>query len=77
VKATLLGGWLAVALAVHVVAYAALLVGLARRQPRWRALVALAVPPMAPIWGWSAMPRRARAWIIGLAAYAVAVAASR
>ena len=76
-KAILLGGWLALALAVHVGAHLALLVGLARRRPRWRALAAVVVPPLAPIWGWNAMPRRAHAWAIAFAAYGVVIAASR
>jgi hypothetical protein len=77
VKATLLGVWLAVALAVHVTAHVALLVGLARRRPRWRVLVALVVPPLAPVWGWAQMPKRARAWAIAFAAYAVVIVASQ
>jgi len=77
VKATLLGGWLALAFAVHVGAHAGLLVGLARRKPRWRALAAAVVPPLAPIWGWNEMPKRARAWAIAFAAYAVVIAGSQ
>jgi hypothetical protein len=77
VKATILGGWLACALAVHVGAHVALLVGLARRRPWWRALAALVVPPLAPIWGWNEMPRRAHAWAIAFAAYAVVVVGSQ
>jgi hypothetical protein len=76
-KATLLGAWLAFAFAAFVAAHLALLVGLARRQPRWRALAALAVPPLAPWWGWTEMPRRAQAWAVALAAYAVVVAVAR
>ena len=76
-KATLLGGWLACALAVQIAAHVALLVGLARRKPRWRAVAALLVPPLAPVWGWKEMPRRAHAWAIALAAYAVVIVASQ
>jgi hypothetical protein len=76
-KATLLGLWLAVALAVHLGAHVGLLFGLAQRRPRWRALAALVVPPLAPMWGWNAMPRRARAWLIAFGAYAVVIVAAR
>jgi hypothetical protein len=77
VKSTLIGGWLAIALAVHLGAHVALLVGLARRRPRWKAVAALAVPPLAPIWGWEKMPRRAQTWVLAFAAYAVVIAAAR
>jgi hypothetical protein len=77
VKATLLGGWLALALLAHLVAHAALVVGLARRRPRWRALAAVVVPPLAPIWGWNEMPKRAHAWAIAFAAYAVVIIGSQ
>jgi hypothetical protein len=33
-------------------AHGAILVRLAMRRPRYRALVALAVPPLAPYWAW-------------------------
>jgi hypothetical protein len=77
VKATLLGAWLACALAAHVAAHLALVVGLARRRSRWRALIAFAVPPLAPVWGWKDMPKRARAWAIAFGAYAVVIVASQ
>ncbi|MGO8993903.1 MAG: hypothetical protein ACLQVI_11280 [Polyangiaceae bacterium] len=76
-KAALLGCWLACAFAVLLAAHVALLVGLAQRPPRWRALVALVVPPLAPVWGWNEMPRRAHAWAIAFAAYAVVIVASQ
>jgi hypothetical protein len=77
VKATLLGAWLAIALAAHVTAHLALLAGLARRRPRWRAIAAFVVPPLAPIWGWNEMPKRAHAWAIAFAAYAVVIVGSQ
>jgi hypothetical protein len=77
VKATLLGLWLALALAAHVTAHVALLAGLARRRPRWRAVAAFVVPPLAPIWGWNEMPKRAHAWAIAFAAYAVVIVGSQ
>ena len=77
-REALLGGWLAVAFVAQVGAHLALLTGLALRRPRWRALVALVVPPLAPVWGWSeGMRRRAYAWGLSLAAYAVGVAFAR
>jgi hypothetical protein len=77
VKATLVGATLLVALAVQLTAHVALVVGLARRKPRWRALVAAIVPPLAPVWGWSEMPKRARAWAIAFTAYALVILASQ
>lgn len=48
--------------------------GLARRQPRWRALVAFAVPPFAPYWAWREQMRaRAGLWAASLAVYVVAL----
>ena len=76
-KSALLGAWLLAALTVHVASHAALVVGLARRRPRWRALAAAVIPPLAPIWGWKEMPKRAQAWAIGLAAYAAVVVFSQ
>ncbi|HEY2510246.1 MAG TPA: hypothetical protein VGI39_05300 [Polyangiaceae bacterium] len=77
-REALLGGWLAVALVAQVAAHVALLTGLALRQPRWRALVALVVPPLAPVWGWSdGMRKRAYAWGVSLAAYALGIAIGR
>jgi hypothetical protein len=71
-----LGGWLAVSLGAWLLAHAALVAGLARRPPRWRAAVALVVPPLAPAWGW-AMRGRVIAWSLALAAYAMGIAAAR
>jgi hypothetical protein len=78
VRASLVGLWLAVALAAHVAAHLALLVGLARRRPKWRAVAALVVPPLAPMWGWTdGMTRRAYAWTFAVVAYAIGVIAAR
>ena len=66
--------WLAIALAVHVGAHLALVAGLFARRPRYRALLALLVPPLAPYWGWdTGMTLRALLWVGALAAYAVGV----
>lgn len=67
----------AVALALLVLAFAtlvtvhvALAAGLAARAPRWRAPVALVVPPLAPWWGWhSRMRARAILWLATAAGY--------
>jgi hypothetical protein len=68
---------LAVALVVFVAAHLALVVGLARRRPWWRAVVALAAPPLAPWWGWrEGMRARTIAWGAALAFYAIGVAAA-
>jgi hypothetical protein len=70
-----------VILVVLVVAFATLLtvhvllaLGLARRPPRWRALVALVVAPLAPWWGWrEGMRVRGVLWVASAVAYAVAL----
>jgi hypothetical protein len=69
---------IASALIVELVAHAALLVGLAQRTPRWRAAVALAVPPLAPYWGFAAgMQKRALTWVVALVTYAIGVACAQ
>jgi hypothetical protein len=63
---------LVVSFAVLVTAHVTLLAGLAARRPRWRALFALALPPLTPLWGWRArMNVRTAAWVLGAVAYAV------
>jgi hypothetical protein len=60
-----------------VTAHTALVVGLWLRAPRWRGLLALVVPPLAPYWGWEAKMRvRAGLWALGLAIYAMSLTAS-
>jgi hypothetical protein len=67
----LLGG-LVVAFATLVTAHVTLALGLARRRPRWRGLVALVVVPLAPMWGWRERMRvRGVLWIASAIAYAV------
>jgi hypothetical protein len=71
----------AVVVAVLVVAFAALVTahvgiatGLARRRPRWRALVVLVVVPLAPWWAMRARMRlRGTMWIVAAVAYAVSL----
>jgi hypothetical protein len=53
---------------VHVM----LVVGLASREPRWRAAAAAIALPLAPIWGLRAgMPLRSGLWIASAIAYIV------
>jgi hypothetical protein len=74
----LVAGALVLAFAVVVTAHVTLVVGLAGRAPRWRALVALVVPPLAPYWGWDGLRRRSLLWMAGAVVYAVLrVVASR
>ena len=71
-------GALVLAFAVLVTAHVALVVGLAARAPRWRARVALAVPPLAPYWGWGTLRRRSVLWVASAVVYGVLrVVASR
>jgi hypothetical protein len=66
---------LGVALVAFASAHVALVAGLARRGPLWRALAALVAPPLAPWWGWGlGMRKRAIAWAASLALYAIGVA---
>ncbi len=71
------GGLIAIvaaALGIVAGAHVALLVGLARQKPRWHAVVALVVPPLAPYWGYRAgMRLRVYAWAAALLAYAIGV----
>jgi hypothetical protein len=68
-------GWaLAAVLVTHLGAHVAIAGGLAPRS--WgRALLALFVPPLAPVFGWQAgMRARVIAWAVALALYALGVA---
>lgn len=65
-------GGLAIAFAAWVTVHVALVVGLARRHPRWRAPVALVVLPLAPWWGRAAgMRARAFLWVALVCVYAL------
>jgi hypothetical protein len=65
----------AMALVLFVGAHVTLLVSLVRRRPRYRALVALAVPPLAPYWAWRGELRtKVYVWLAALALYAAGVA---
>lgn len=68
---------LVAAFAVLLTAHVTLAVGLARRAPRWHALVALVVAPLAPWWGWQAHMRvRGALWMAAAAVYAAALTAA-
>lgn len=65
---------LLLAFAWLVTTHVAIAFGLARRRPRWRALVAFAVPPFAPYWAWREhMRTRAGLWMGGVVVYLVAL----
>ena len=63
---------LVVAFATLLTAHVALLFGLAMRPPRWRAVAAAVVAPLAPFWGLRArMPVRSAVWLASGLAYVV------
>ncbi len=62
---------LVLSFACLVTAHAAIVAGLARHRPRWRAAVALFAPPMAPWWGYRDMPVRVALWVASAIAYGV------
>ena len=65
--------WMLVSFAALVTAHLMLLGGLALHRPRWRAMIALVVPPLAPYWGArTGMRARAAAWVASAVAYAIA-----
>jgi hypothetical protein len=69
---------LVLAFAVLATVHVTIVAGLLARPPRWRALAALVVAPLAPWWAWAPMRRRAVTWVASAAAYAVLrVVASR
>jgi hypothetical protein len=64
----------AFAFGLLVTAQVALVVSLALRPPRWRALLAFLVPPLAVYFGWRERLRAwASVWLGSLAAYATAL----
>jgi len=72
---TLLVGVTALALLAAIAAHATLLVRVARQRPRYLALVALAIPPLAPYWAWRAGARRpVYLWLAAVILYALGVA---
>lgn len=70
-----LGIYLVASLAfgILVTAHVSLVVGLLLRRPRWRGLVALVLPPLAPYWGYETGLRlRTLVWVGAVCVYAVA-----
>ena len=66
-------GALIVAFAVLVTVHLALAARLLFHHPRWRGLVALVLPPLAPYWGMEAgMKKSAAIWIVALTVYVIA-----
>jgi hypothetical protein len=65
---------LSIAVGLHLVAHVTLVIGLLRRPPWWRGLVALVVPPLAPFWGYEARLRgRVTLWVVTLVVYLASV----
>jgi hypothetical protein len=61
---------LVISFAGLVTTHVALTMGLLRRSPWWRGLVAFFVPPLAPWWGWQGRMRfRGVLWIVAALAY--------
>lgn len=59
--------------ALLVTVHLALAAGLLVRAPRWRAAIALLVPPLAPYWGMQERMRiRTALWLGALAVYILA-----
>ena len=60
-----------------VTAHMALSAQLFSRKPRWRGLLALLFPPLAPVWGWSAgLKVWTTLWLIALVVYVAGFAAA-
>ncbi len=74
VRDAVIMGALVVAFAAFVTLHVALSGRLAlRAHPRWRGLVALVLPPFAPIWGFrEGMRKLSWAWVGALVLYVVA-----
>ncbi len=68
----LVAGAVVLAFALLVTAHVTIAAGLLRHPPRWRALAALVVPPLAPYWAWGPMRRRAVLWLAAAFVYVVA-----
>ena len=64
--------------ALLLIAHVSIIAALATRSPRWRALVAFVVPPLAPYWAMREKLRgRAATWIASAVLYVIARIAAR
>ena len=64
--------------AALVTAHVALCAGLVTRDPWWRGAIAIAVPPLAPFWGFREKLRaRAILWLVAALVYVAARIAAR
>jgi hypothetical protein len=71
-------GTLVLSFALFVTAHVAITYGLAFRPPRWRALAALLVVPLAPYWAWREHMRvRFGIWLAALVLYVLASIVAR
>ncbi|MGH7281475.1 MAG: hypothetical protein ACRELY_08140 [Polyangiaceae bacterium] len=62
-----------VSCALLLIAHVSIIAALATRPPRWRALAAFVVPPLAPYWALREKLRgRAATWIASAVIYAIA-----
>ncbi len=69
---------LSLALGLLVTSHVALAALLVARRPRWRALLALVVPPLAPYWGWTeGLKIWSVLWLFSATLYAVGFAVAR
>jgi hypothetical protein len=69
-KDAVLVGVLNLAFATLVTVHVAIAFGLARQSPRWRALLALIVPPLAPYWALRlGMVTRGIIWVAAVVVY--------
>ena len=67
---TIVVALLVVTFALGITTHVAIALGLAKRKPRWRALVAFVVPPFAPYWAWHEhMRRRMGLWVGAVLVY--------
>ena len=70
-------GLISCAVGLHLVAHVTLVIALLRREPWWRGLVALVVPPLAPYWGYEEKLRgRVTLWVATLAIYLASATAA-
>lgn len=76
-KDILLVALVVLAFAWVVTAHAAIVFGLVKKEPRWRAAVAFVVAPLAPVYAWREhMRARAVIWVVGVGVYLAARAAA-